>query len=101
MVLCLPLVYSKYLYRLSIFSGFYGFYRRYWDLACVPLGVGLNSLNYWRYPDYSWRRYVDIGYIVISCMWQCLRALEAENRLIFYFILGLSMLSFYPAVVLS
>jgi len=100
--LSLPPVHAKYLFYLSflsIFSGCFALYRGYWDLACVPLGVGLNSLNYWRKPDYSWRRYVDMAYVAISCLWQSLRALDAENRMAFYTILGISISAFYPGTV--
>ena len=100
--LCLPPAHAKYLFYLSflsIFSGCFALYRGYWDLACVPLGVGLNSLNYWRNPDYSWRRYIDMVYIAISCMWQCLRALDAENNIAFYTILAISIIAFYLATV--
>ncbi len=32
-----------------------------YDLAICRGIVLLNSLNYWRKPDYSWRRYIDIA----------------------------------------
>ena len=101
-VLALPRSHSKplfYLSFLSLFSGLFALKRGYWDLALVPLGVGINSLNYWRHPDYSWRRYVDMVWVAVSCSYQCIRAIEAENRVFFFAILGVSISAFYPSLI--
>ena len=63
-----PKQYS-YIYKisfLSFFSSLYAIYRGYYDLALVPGSVFLTSINYWRKPDYSWRRYLDITVVFSS-----------------------------------
>lgn len=39
---------------LSLISSIYAISQGYNDLAIVPGGVFLTSINYWRDPDYSW-----------------------------------------------
>ena len=68
--LILPPAHCAFLWR-SSFQGFIGFFlavaRGYYDLCWYPLLVTLTSLNYWRRPDHSWRRYVDMA--AIQCMY--------------------------------
>ena len=80
---------------LSMFSGIYALYQGYYDLAPVPLGVWLTSINYWRKPDYSWRRYVDMFYVYIALTYQVVRAYKAQNATLYYAILAIGVL-FYP-----
>jgi hypothetical protein len=79
---------------LSLVSALYAVYRGYYDLACVPGGVWITSINYWRYPDYSWRRYVDIAYVHIALVYQALRAYNAEYWIAYYIILAMGMICF-------
>jgi hypothetical protein len=44
----------------------YALYRKHYVLIIVPSMVFLTSINYWRKPDYSWRRYFDM--ITVKCM---------------------------------
>jgi hypothetical protein len=64
--LALPHAHSKWLYRCShlcLASALVACATSKWDFAMVVLGAGITSLNYWRRPDYGWRRYFDIVYI--------------------------------------
>jgi len=79
----------------SLFSCIYAFYNNQYDLAFVPGGVFLTSINYWYKPDYSWRRYVDMGVVYTSLIYQILRAYNAEYSKMYYFTLSLAM-CFYP-----
>lgn len=45
---------------LSAVSSAYALYKGQYSLAAQRAIILLNSINYWRYPDYSWRRYIDI-----------------------------------------
>lgn len=96
--LILPKEQYIFLFRiswLSMFSGIYALYQGYYDLAPVPLGVWLTSINYWRKPDYSWRRYVDMFYVYIALTYQVVRAYKAQNATLYYAILAIGVL-FYP-----
>ena len=68
--LILPPAHYTLLFR-SSFQGFIGFFlavaRGYFDICWYPLLVTLTSLNYWRRPDHSWRRYADMA--AIQCMY--------------------------------
>jgi len=97
----LPKTHSRYLWRISwisLLSAFYAIYRKYYDLAVVPFGVFLTSINYWRHPDYSWRRYIDIGYVHVALFYQIYRAYGSENMLAYYAILVFGVL-FFPVGV--
>jgi hypothetical protein len=79
----------------SLFSCIYAFYNNHYDLALVPGGVFLTSINYWYKPDYSWRRYVDMGVVYTSLIYQFLRAYNAEYSKIYYVSMCFAA-SFYP-----
>jgi hypothetical protein len=96
--LVLPPAQSNYLWRLSwisLASGIYGLTQGYYDLAAVPLGVWLTSINYWRSPDFSWRRYLDITYVHMSLTYQILRSIDAQYRVPYWITLGVGV-GFFP-----
>lgn len=79
---------------LSLGSGLFAIYRGYYDLSIVPLGVWLTSINYWRSPDYSWRRYLDIGYVHSALMYQSIRAYRSEYCNAYFTILSFGIICF-------
>jgi hypothetical protein len=83
---------------LSLFSCAFAIYRGHYDLACVPGGVWLTSINYWRRPDYSWRRYLDISYVHLSLLYQTTRAYNAQYALQYYIILSFALACFPMSV---
>ena len=98
----LPPSHSRWLFAVSWMSilvsmqcAYYGL----WDVLCVPLGVGLNSLNYWRRPDYGWRRYLDIVYVQFAIPFSSYKALHATEpyRTAFFVCLFLGISSFANA----
>jgi hypothetical protein len=91
----------SFLWRLSwllLSSGMFAIYRGYYDLAATPLGILITSLNYWRKPDYSWRRYLDIGYVHIGLIYQSIRAYNSEYCIPYYTILSVGIIC-YPISV--
>ena len=69
----LPREQSSFLWYLSwgaLISFLFAVYRGHYDLMIVPGGVFLTSINYWRRPDYSWRRYVDMAVVQTSVVYQ-------------------------------
>jgi len=96
--LVIPKKQANYLFALSwvsLASGLYAIYRGYYDLSAVPLGVWLTSINYWRHPDYSWRRYFDMAYVHLAMIFQIWRAVGAENMKEYYILLAVACL-FFP-----
>ena len=84
----------RFIYKvsfLSLFSSLYALYRGHYDMALAPGGVFLTSINYWRKPNYSWRRYVDMVYVKMAISYQMYRAYNAENARLYYVILFLSV----------
>jgi hypothetical protein len=93
----LPSEYCNILWKISwvsIFSGMYALYNRHYDLAPVPFGVWLTSINYWRHPDYSWRRYLDIFYVNSALFYQLIRAHRSQNSNMYYSFISIAMISF-------
>lgn len=80
---------------LTILSCGYACFRGYYDLAFIVIGVFFTSINYWRKPDYSWRRYLDMFYVKIAMIYQIIRAYNAKNSTLFYSLLFVSV-AFYP-----
>ena len=96
--LVLPPDQSRFLWRLSwlsLASGVYGITQGHYDLVVVPIGVWLTSINYWRTPDYGWRRYVDISFVHVSLSYHLFLSLKAEHRFQYWACLS-AAISFYP-----
>ena len=84
---------SRFLWNISWFSlvsALFASFMGKYDLAIVPGSVFITSLNYWRDPDYSWRRWLDMGVVITTCAYQGIRAYSAENARIYYCIMGLA-----------
>ena len=67
----------------------------HYDLALVPGGVFLTSLNYWRLPTYGWRRNLDVGYVCGALIYQNIRAYNMPDAVPYYYLIGIGSL-FYP-----
>jgi len=96
-MLALPKPYSNMIYYvsyLSLVSACYAYYKGHYDLVLVPGGVFLTSINYWKHPDYGWRRKLDIIYVSCSLTYQVTRAYRAENAYYYYALLGIGISSF-------
>ena len=78
-------VYLWHLSWLAYYNGLYSAYREQpWYIVVCPFGVWLTSINYWRKPDYSWRRYVDISYVQCSLVYQVYRATRSQYMYQYY-----------------
>jgi len=82
----------------SLVSSLYAIHRKYYDLSLVPGGIFLTSINYWRKPDYSWRRYIDITYVQVSNYYQLYRVYKSENFNEYSKLVYLSILYFFLGV---
>jgi hypothetical protein len=80
---------------LSTISSGYAIWRGHYDCACVPGAVFLTSINYWRKPDYSWRRYIDMGVTCSGFTYQLFRAYNAEYWKEYY-VLAFTAAMFFP-----
>ena len=92
---------ARFIYKVSflcLISTSYALHRKHYDMALAPGGVFLTSINYWRRPDYSWRRYVDMAYVGVAISYQLLRARNAEMGL-YYYLFTFSALLCYPVGV--
>ena len=80
---------------LSFLTGIYALYKGHYYVAHIPLGVWLTSINYWRYPNYSWSRYIDMTYVNYALISQITYARgknkEFEHNMVMAFAIG-----FYP-----
>lgn len=85
---------------LSLGSGLFALYQGYYDLAIVPLSVWCTSINYWRHPDFSWRRYLDIGVVHLGLFYQSIRAIHAQYCIPYFITLSVGLLCFPISVYL-
>ena len=75
-------------------SCIYALYKEHYDLALVPAGVFLTSVNYWRNPTYSWRRNLDIVYVKTGLSYQIIRAYGSEYDKLYYIVVFLGISSY-------
>lgn len=79
---------------LSLGSFACAIYNGQYALSICPGGTFLTSINYWRKPDYSWRRYVDITYVHGSLVYQVHRATRSQY-MYQYYLLNLFAIYFF------
>jgi hypothetical protein len=84
-----------YISFLSIGSSMYAIYNGYYYLSFCPGGVFLTSINYWIYPDFSWRRYLDMTYVKLALIYQLYKAYGSQY-MIHYYLLMFVAVSMYP-----
>jgi hypothetical protein len=98
MTIILPREYSIWILRvshLSFLSAVYAFWKQCpIEIQLVPLSVGCSSVFYWKMPDTSWRRYLDILVVQIALWFQCYRVWNAEYSLLYYGITGAGITCF-------
>lgn len=84
-----------YISFLSLGSSFYALYNCYYGLSICSGCVFLTSIIYWSYPDYSWRRYLDISYVCLALSYQLYEALNSQYMAYYYLLMFVSI-SMYP-----
>jgi hypothetical protein len=95
--------YYSCIYRvsfLSFLSSIYAIYCDCYDLAIVPGGVFLTSVNYWRRPTYGWRRNLDMGYVASALIYQNYHAYHAYHAYYYMMNLDQSFALLYLALML-
>ena len=93
----------SYIYRISFicfFTSIYALHSECYELAAVPGGVFLTSVNYWRRPTYGWRRNLDMGYVICAVIYQNYRAYYMTSSMVwwYYFFMFLGVVC-YPVGV--
>ena len=83
---------------LALFNCMYAIKNKHYEIALVPGGVFITSIMYWRKPDYSWRRYIDISYASLSLCYQSLREYNAEYSNVYYTLASISIINYCMGV---
>lgn len=99
----LPRKYYAILYAssyLSVLSVIYACYREYYICASIPGSVFITSITYWQYPDYSWRRTLDITVVRIALILNCVIAWWSQNGNLYYGITLFSIVLFITGRIL-
>ena len=95
--------YASCIYRISFISflsSIYAIQCECYDLAAVPGGVFLTSINYWREPVYGWRRNLDMSYVACALIYQTYRAYhllsssQSQALLAYYTLTGVGMMCY-------
>jgi hypothetical protein len=79
---------------LGLGSFFFAVYQQKYMLSFIPGIVWINSLNYWRYPDHSWRRYMDIGFCTLFAVYQKIYSFDCEYFFWFNLVEGIALFCF-------
>lgn len=88
---------SRYIYNTSyllLISTFYAIYRNHYIIATSPGIVFLTSIHYWKHPDYSYRRYLDMVLVKLSLAYHCYVSYTAEYGTRYYIIISIAI-TFY------
>lgn len=80
----------------SLASVTYAIYRGHYSLSMVPGSVLLSSLNYWRLPNSSFRKYLDMSVVAVSLSYQLFRSIGAQHASLHYLLMMISI-ACYPA----
>lgn len=97
----IPKEHYEYLWRiswLSLFSTIYGIYRAHYNVSIITGSIWISSINYWYYPDYSWRRYFDMAVAYTGFTAQVIFARNSEYAIVYYPLICTAMM-FYPVGV--
>jgi hypothetical protein len=76
-------------------SCIYALYNGHYYMSICPGTVFITSINYWSYPDYSWRRYLDMVCVKLALSYQIYKAYRSPYML-HYYILVFMAACMYP-----
>ena len=95
---CYERKYSICLYYSShsfILSFLYALYRKQYHFSIIPASIFFTSIQYWKYPTQSYRRYVDILVVNTLLPYQLYRSTDTKYANL-HFVLCLSASLFFP-----
>jgi hypothetical protein len=84
----------------SLLAALFAMFLGHYEFAIVPGSVFLTSILYWCEPDYSWRRYLDMGVVVVMFVYQAILAWGTANAGVYYTLALIGALCFPLAVAL-
>ena len=89
--------YNEYilLYRTSwmfLLTTVYGIYNCHYKLSISPFIVALTSINFWRYPIYSYRRIIDLIAVKSMILYQTSMIYDAQYQIIYYTLLSIGII---------
>lgn len=80
---------------LSLGSSIYAIYNGYYSLSICSGGAFLTSINYWKKPDYSWRRYLDMTFVKLALLYQLYKAYNSQYMAQYYLLICFAI-GMYP-----
>ena len=83
---------------IALFTSLFGVYKQLYIDACIPFAVFITSINYWRHPDYSWRRYLDMTTVNCSLIYQSYSSYKCKYRNYYYFYTSLAIISYMISI---
>ena len=67
--------------------------KKYID-TCLLTGIFFTSINFWRYPNHSWRRTLDMSMVSIGILYQTRNALSSKHRNGYMLFMGAGITSY-------
>ena len=83
---------------ISLLSSIYAIYRQHYNLALVPGSVFISSILYWKNPDYSYRRYLDMIAVKCALTYQIYIAYNTHYANIYYISVFLAVSSYFIGI---
>jgi len=86
--------------HITLISFFYSLYQAQYGLAFIPGSIFITSLLYWKKPDYSYRRYLDMAVVKMSMVYQWSTAYSYRYGTYYYMINVVAMLCYLMGIYL-
>ena len=79
-----------YVSHILLISSVYAFYQKHYHLFIAPAAIFVTSIHYWKKPDYSYRRYLDMLVVWVGFLRQHFYAYNMKYANIYYILMILA-----------
>lgn len=79
----------------ALFGSSFAFFKKHYVMSFLQFLIYMTSINFWRLPEYSWRRNLDMLVVKCGVLYQNYLAYNAQNAAIYYPIFWFGVM-FYP-----
>ncbi len=83
---------------MTLLAFFYTLYQREYIAASIPGFVFITSLLFWRRPDYSFRRYLDVATVKTCMVYQWYMAYYAPYGQYYYIMNTTAVLCYFMGI---
>lgn len=83
---------------LALLSSFYALYNNNYKITISSGCIFISSVNYWRKPDYSWRRYADMVNVNIIFLYNHYYSYNTIYAKYYYTIISIAIMFYFLGI---